>query len=98
MIFAAKTCNALGCHSPGGQPPDLSGADPFPNLMGKNAASTAGVSCLGMPYVSAGTPPDGVLMKRISGDSCGPGTRMPPGPALSPTEIDCVASWLSSKQ
>jgi len=97
MIFADKTCNATGCHSPGAQAPDLSGSDPFPNLMGKNAVSPAASACVGMPYAIAGSPPGGVLMKRISGDDCGAGTRMPPGLSLSPTEIDCVASWLSSK-
>lgn len=92
-IFGPKLCSITGCHGPGMAPLDLSGADPFANLAGKTAMQGAG--CVDMPYVSAGNPPGGALMKRISGESCG--QRMPPGTPLSADEINCVASWLSSK-
>jgi hypothetical protein len=98
MIFGPKSCNIVGCHGANSQAPDLSVADPFTSLMGKNASSTIGSACVGMPYVTAGSPPGGVLMKRITGNTCGPTTRMPSiGDPLTHTEIDCVASWLSSK-
>ncbi len=100
MVFKAGglNCALSGCH--GGAvltAPDLSLGDPWVSLMGKNASSATASACLGMPYVVAGNPPTGVLMQRVTGESCGAGTRMPIGSTLTQDQITCLASWLTSK-
>jgi hypothetical protein len=43
--------------------------------------------------------PDGVLFKRIRGDECGTGTRMPMGATepLAPDLVQCLTEWVTSK-
>jgi hypothetical protein len=90
MVFATR-CSF--CHPLLAQP-DLT-MNPPPDLT-VVMSTMASTGCVGMPLVNATTPADSVLLKRISGTTCG--DQMPMGgPYLSATEIACVTSWVMSK-
>lgn len=87
-------CGPLGCHTPGGFPPDLASDDAWSRLAGKPATYQS--PCKDQPYVNSAKPADGVLIKRLNGMSCG--AIMPFG-ATSPNQaaLDCITSWVNSK-
>jgi hypothetical protein len=88
MVFAPK-CSF--CHPVLAQP-DLT-MNPPPNLAA--VMTTMSPGCENMPIINAASPSSSVILKRISGTTCG--NQMPLNlPALSPTEIDCVTNWVIS--
>jgi len=89
MVFK-NSCATTGCHGPGGQQPDLSGANPETRLIGK-----PGLECGN--YLDSTKPASGEIIKKISGTTCI--TQMPPPPAdpLTPDQIKCVTDWANSK-
>jgi hypothetical protein len=57
-------------------------------------------TCAGMPLINNTLPPDGVLIRRLEGDACGPGTRMPMAPdndPLTAEQIKCVKDWVTAQ-
>lgn len=85
------------CHGNGGvpQPPDLATVPIEMNLLAVNSTSPMS-TCMGQPFINKANPAASVIIKRVSGTTCGP--LMPFG-ATAPAQatIDCVTSWVMSK-
>jgi hypothetical protein len=94
MIFK-PTCGVVGCHSPGGSPPDLVTAPVENSLIGKpQVLSTLG-SC-NMNLVNSTKPAAGALFQRLNGMDCG--ASMPfLGAMLPADQLQCITDWVNSK-
>ncbi|HEY8925460.1 MAG TPA: hypothetical protein VIU64_13835 [Polyangia bacterium] len=92
MVFQGSCAASGGCHT-ATDSLTLVGPDVEMNVIGVKATQT--VSCNGMNLVNPTPPADGVLLKVLTGNSCG--IEMPIGPALMPDQIDCIRGWINSK-
>ncbi len=90
-IFAAK-CAGSSCH--GGATP-VQGLDLVSDGVASRVVGKAAIGCKG-PLADPEKPEDSVLYIKIAPEAtCG--GRMPPGPALSDTEIACVKDWIAAQ-
>jgi hypothetical protein len=90
-IFTAS-CTALACH--GAPVPalglDLRAGQAYAALLTGTAAA---LSCGGSRLVIPGDPDGSVLVRRVSGTTCG--ARMPAiGSPLSPVQVGLIRSWI----
>ena len=92
-IFPARCAQQIGCH----------GASPGSMLLlssgGEYAALTNGKSteppCTGAPLVVPGSPDTSVLVKKLTGTSCGFSMMPLGGPALSAADIAKIRDWIA---
>jgi hypothetical protein len=81
-------CDGPGCHSAGGQRPDLISPGLEERLL--DVASSA--QCRGIPYVSAG---ESLLEGKIAGNPAPCGLSMPLGGAMTEPDKQCVIEWIA---
>jgi len=92
MVFQGSCAATGSCHT-AADSLTLVGPDVEKNVIGVKATQT--VTCNGMDLVNPTAPADGVLLKVLTGNSCG--IEMPIGPPLMPEQIDCIKGWINSK-
>jgi len=93
MVFQGSCAMTAGCHT-ATDSLALVGPDVDKSLIGKKSSQT--VSCNGMNLVNPTPPADGVLLKVLTGNSCG--IQMPiGGDPLMQEQINCITSWINSK-
>ena len=92
MVFQTSCAATGGCHT-ATDSLTLVGSDVEKNVIGVKATQT--ITCNGMNLVNPAPPADGVLLKVLTGNTCG--IEMPIGPALMPEQIDCIRGWINSK-
>lgn len=88
--FLAAKCGTAGCH-PQGAPLDLASAGVETRIVGQ--APT--VTCAGQIVANPADPEGSLIYKKLN-DSPPCGSKMPLGSSLSPTEIDCIKTWIGT--
>jgi len=92
VVFQGSCAASGGCHT-ATDSLTLVGSDVEMNVIGVKATQT--VTCNGMNLVNPTPPADGVLLKVLTGKTCG--IEMPIGLPLMPDQIDCIRGWINSK-
>jgi hypothetical protein len=92
MVFQGSCAATGSCHTVADSL-TLVGPDVEKNVIGVKATQTVG--CNGMDLVNPTPPADGVLLKVLTGKTCG--IEMPPGAPLMQEQLDCIKGWINSK-
>ena len=96
---ATTGCAAAGvCHDSVGvtfSKLNLVDANPWQRLLNQPAMGVDGPACKGMLLVDGTNRANSVILKRVSGDTCGADTLMPLGAASPQKEVvDCITAWV----